>query len=76
MRSRADNGNGETCKTVNGKIVMVAPGDFAAVALIPPRNTLNRYSRRGKEDYSFRSIFLLDVYATVSCAVKEKSSSR
>jgi len=42
-------------------------------ALIPPEAwTLNRYSRRSREDYSFISIFA-DVYATGSCAPEQKS---
>jgi len=37
--------------------------------------TLNRYSRRSREDYSFASIFP-DVYATGSCAPEQKSPGR
>lgn len=72
MRSRAGNGNDETCKTVNGKIVTVAPGDFVGAALALPR--LRLIDTPVGTMKIIPSGLFFSPCATVSCAAGEKSS--
>jgi len=74
VRSRMCDGNGDCVKAWMGNHdALSAAGDFVA-AINSPR-TLNRYSRRGHENYSLYSIFL-GVYATGSYPQQKSLSWR